>query len=44
MSEKKSFWKGWWTIPLILLLIFIAWKAYPIIKASEFLKNMGRKE
>jgi len=42
MSQKDSFWRGWWTIPLILVLIFIAWKIYPLIKTGELLKKMGK--
>jgi len=40
MTEK--WYDGWWTIPLILILLFAAWKAYPIIKSAEFLKKMGK--
>lgn len=41
MPEKESSWlKGWWLIPLIIFLGFIAWKAYPYLKASETVKKL----
>lgn len=42
MSQKDKWYAGWWLIPLLIFLGFIAWKAYPIIKSGEFLKKMGK--
>jgi len=34
-GENEPWWAGWWLIPLILILIFVAWKLKPIILAGE---------
>ena len=44
MSEKKDKWyKGWWLILLVIFIGFIAWKAYPYVKTSQFVVKMLKK-
>ena len=40
MSEK--WYDGWWTIPLIILLVYVGWKVYPLILSGELLKKVKK--
>lgn len=42
MSTKEKWYAGWWLIPLLIALGFIAWKTYPLILSSEFLKKVKK--
>jgi len=43
MSKQEKWFKGWWLIPLIIFIGFIAWKAYPYVRTSQFVAKMLNK-
>jgi len=40
MTKKEPWYKGWWLIPVIIFIGFIAWKAYPLVKTSETVRKL----
>jgi len=44
MSTKKDPWyKGWWVIPIVLILLFLAWRYRGVIMGWEMFKKLKRQ-
>ena len=45
MTEEKNekWYKGWYLIVIAVVLGFVAWKLYPYVKATGFIKKMLKK-
>ena len=44
MSQKTEKWyAGWWLIPLLIILGYAAWHAYPILLSRDVMKKMVKK-